>query len=250
MMKNSCYKKLYGKALLEISRLERQGKDLKTKLRELESENKYLKNKLEEWKNKNANTLSEAEVSGNSSQYFLEAEVIDKGYINRNSTTKEKINLYLSIFKVREDICAVRWESSKSGKTGYSPYCKNEWRQGVCGKIKGVKCKDCKYQDFFVLDENTMRLHFLGKKVLGGYPLNKSNLCKFIVIDLDKDNWADEARIIIGTAKKYKVSGYLERSRSGNGCHIWFFFDTWIKAALARKLVFILLDKAMEEAIT
>jgi hypothetical protein len=47
--------------------------------------------------------------------------------------TDEKVKLFASLFRGREDVYPIRWES-KSGKSGYSPACANEWRAGVCEK--------------------------------------------------------------------------------------------------------------------
>jgi hypothetical protein len=42
------------------------------------------------------------------------------------------------------------------------------------------------------------------------------------------------------------VLAALERSRSGNGGHVWFFFDEAIPASLARKLGAHILTETME----
>jgi hypothetical protein len=39
----------------------------------------------------------------------------------------------------------------------------------------------------------------------------------------------------------------VERSRSGNGGHVWFFFEAHVSAALARKFGTILLTAAMNK---
>ena len=56
----------------------------------------------------------------------------------------EKIKLFRSLFRGRDDVYPIRWESSQSGKTGYSPVCANEWRKGVCEKPR-IKCGDCNH---------------------------------------------------------------------------------------------------------
>jgi len=47
--------------------------------------------------------------------------------INSNSVPSEKIRLYMSLFKGRDDVYAKRWESKQKEKSGYSPSCLNEW---------------------------------------------------------------------------------------------------------------------------
>jgi hypothetical protein len=46
---------------------------------------------------------------------------------NRASTPEEKIRLFWGLFRGREDIHAVRWES-KGGRSGYSPAGLMDWR--------------------------------------------------------------------------------------------------------------------------
>jgi hypothetical protein len=53
-----------------------------------------------------------------------------------------KIELYMALFKDREDVYAKRWQN-KQGKSGYSPVCLNEWVKGICDKPQ-VKCSECK----------------------------------------------------------------------------------------------------------
>jgi hypothetical protein len=69
------------------------------------------------------------------------------------SPTFEKIALFRSLFRGREDVLPRRWENPKTGKTGYSPVCRNEWVRGVCGKPQ-VKCSECPNQAFVPFSDN------------------------------------------------------------------------------------------------
>ena len=71
--------------------------------------------------------------------------------VNKNSESKEKIELFMALFKARSDVYAKRWQN-KEWKSGYAPVCLNEWRSGVCGKPK-VKCADCECKSYRILDE-------------------------------------------------------------------------------------------------
>ena len=51
------------------------------------------------------------------------------------STPKEKIHLFMSLFKGREDVYAKRFEK-KDGKGGYSPVCMNEWKSRFVISLK------------------------------------------------------------------------------------------------------------------
>ena len=63
-------------------------------------------------------------------------------FVHANSSTQEKIKFFLSVFKGREGLYARRYYSTNTGKSGYTPVCKNEWITGVCNK-KAHKCPDC-----------------------------------------------------------------------------------------------------------
>src|SRR5450759_1550531 len=51
-------------------------------------------------------------------------------YPSRSS--QEKVALFRSLFRGREDIFPKLW-TSRAGKKGYSPACTNDWMSGVCG---------------------------------------------------------------------------------------------------------------------
>ena len=50
----------------------------------------------------------------------------EQGSVRHESPTSEKVALFRSLFRGREDIYPLRWES-KAGRSGYSPACANEW---------------------------------------------------------------------------------------------------------------------------
>ena len=47
---------------------------------------------------------------------------------------EEKIQIFMRLFRGREDVFPKRWDNAKTGKSGYAPACRNEWVKGVCGK--------------------------------------------------------------------------------------------------------------------
>ncbi len=81
--------------------------------------------------------------------------------IDRSSSNEDKIRLFRSLFKAREDIFAVRW-TNRSGRSGYSPACYYEWDPAICKKPHG-KCDNCKY---IPLDDNIVRKHLSGNRSL------------------------------------------------------------------------------------
>lgn len=212
----------------------------------LEKENIRLKNQIGE-----VGSLSYAEeINSKSHNYYNELirdKSIEDNQINDLSTNKEKVELYLSLFRGREDICAKRWVSKKTGKSGYAPYCYNDWIEGICGKKTKIKCKDCKNQKFVALNEAALRKHFKGEEVLGLYPIDEEDMCYLIVMDFDKASWQKEITTVASVCKEFNIPTYTERSRSGYGGHLWFFFEDKVKASKARKFASIILDYAMEK---
>src|ERR1700740_337961 len=57
----------------------------------------------------------------------------------------EKIGLFRSLFRGRDDVFPLRWQNSKTGKAGYAPACNNEWVRGICEKPR-IKCSNCPNQ--------------------------------------------------------------------------------------------------------
>jgi hypothetical protein len=105
----------------------------------------------------------------------------------------EKIRLFMSLFKGRDDLYAKRWEN-KEGRSGYAPVCLNEWKPGFCGKPE-VKCASCAHRLYATLDEKVIEAHLRGKLVAGVYPLRQDEKCHFLTIDFDKDGWQQDVSI-------------------------------------------------------
>ena len=70
--------------------------------------------------------------------------------------------------------------------------------------------------------------------------------CFFVAADFDGDTWQQDAQAFLESCRRLQVAALLERSRSGNGGHVWIFFEDAIPAIMARKLASHLLTEAME----
>ncbi len=173
----------------------------------------------------------------------------DSAPVTNNSSSREKIELFCRLFAGRPDVFPVRWESSRSGRSGYSPACFNEWVKGICGKPK-VKCRECPHQKFVPPDAGNIERHLRGGEdgnfVAGVYPLLQDDTCWFLAVDFDKASWADDASALIETCRAKAVPAGLERSRSGNGGHVWVFFSEPVSARIARQFGSALITEAME----
>lgn len=160
-------------------------------------------------------------------------------------SAEDKIALFRSLFKGREDIYALRWESNK-GKSGYALACGNEWDRVLCRKPQ-IKCSECPNSRFLPVTDQAIHDHLSGKKMIGLYPLLQDETCWFLVIDFDKDGWQEHVKAFLEVCGKWNVPAALERSQSGNGAHIWIFFIDHVPAYLARKLGCGLITQTMKE---
>jgi hypothetical protein len=147
----------------------------------------------------------------------------------------EKVKLFRQLFRGRDDLYPTRFVSQKTGKTGYAPACSNKFVAGVC-ELPKVKCGDCTNQAFRRVDDPAVLGHLRGKHVMGVYPMLPDETCWFLAVDFDKSTWKADACAFAETARRLGVPPLVERSRSGNGAHVWFFFSEPVPAAIARKL--------------
>ena len=139
---------------------------------------------------------------------------------------------------------AKRWENKNKGSSGYSPACGNEWIPGLCQKPK-IKCSACKNKNYLKLDRQAIEGHLRGKTVIGIYPLLSDERCWFLAMDFDGEGWQQDITTIREVCSENKMPVAVERSRSGDGAHIWFFFEQPITALTARKFGSALLTAAM-----
>ena len=157
---------------------------------------------------------------------------------------EQKIAIFRGLFRGRTDIFANRWQN-KQGRSGYSVACNNEWVQGICHKPR-IKCQDCNHRQFTELNDQLIYSHLAGQKVAGLYPLMRDNTCYFLAADFDKGQWREEVKAMSKACQSFDIPHAIEISRSGNGAHLWIFFNEKVHAEEARLLGFGLLDKAME----
>lgn len=142
---------------------------------------------------------------------------------------EQKISLFKSLFVAREDVYPTYWISKDGTKKGYSP---------VAYTFRG--------NDYVPIDDNIIQKHLEGKIRLGSYAVINQTMAKFLVIDLDKASFIEDTRAINQICKELKIIPLIELSKSGNGIHLWFFFDGLVLASSARKLGDILITKAMD----
>ena len=165
--------------------------------------------------------------------------------VTERSPAREKVALFRSLFRGRDEVYPKRWENIRTGKSGYAPACGNEWKPQVCGKPR-IKCGSCTNQAFLPVTDEAMVDHLRGRHTLGVYPMMADSTCHFLAADFDKETWRKDSEAFLAVCRSKGVPAALERSRSGNGGHVWIFFAEAVPAVLVRRLGTHLLTEAME----
>jgi len=158
---------------------------------------------------------------------------------------EQRIALFRSLFHGRDDVYAVRWENT-DGRYGYMPKADRDWKAYLRAKDEDRKKVDRQTRKFRPLTDEVVRGHLVGDHIIGIYPLLQDETCWFLAVDFDKKTWQKDAAAFLTVCCELNVPAALERSRSGNGGHVWIFFDRAIPATTARKLGCAILTRAME----
>jgi superfamily II DNA or RNA helicase len=234
---------MYNKSMEETVDIEQKIAEIEAELSNLDNRRRHLLEKLTQLRRQSIRINFSDQLPLNLQEVSL----------TNLSPQEEKIQLFRSLFKGREDVFPRRFENSKTGKSGYAPVCRNEWAEGICQKPK-IACQECNFRAFVQVNDEIIRNHLMGIDpnersgrdfTMGIYPLLVDESCWFLAADFDKSTWMEDAKAFLETCASYQVPAVLERSRSGNGGHIWIFFEAPIQAVTARKLGSLLLTKTM-----
>lgn len=174
--------------------------------------------------------------------------------VTSSSSADEKIALFKSLFRGREDVYAHGFRT-KQGGIGYSPVCANERTQSCPRWTRshlGIKCAECPRRKFLSPNNQAYIRHFRGERddftdVLGLYVLQPDCKTWVLVADFDKDGWQRETLAYCRACRHFGLFPAVERSRSGNGAHVWLFFEEPIESGIARDLGCALITYAMEQ---
>ena len=158
--------------------------------------------------------------------------------INHRSPPEEKIELFRTLFRGRNDVYPKRWVSVDGSKSGYSP---------VFDTSKGFQIPK-EQREYFPMTDAVIHSHLTGKEVIGVYPMLKDEACLFLAADFDKTTWRKDCLSFLEACDHFNIPASLECSRSANGGHVWIFFEAPVSAYLARQLGVILLTRAMEQS--
>lgn len=199
-------------------------------VRQLTAENERLRQRIKHLENQPVSNLHQDAAS-------LLSREQDASDVSNASPADLKIELFRSLFRGRDDVFATRWENG-DGRSGYSP----ALRRGV-PRGRGVKHAA---EDYIPLTDMVIRHHLEGVETVGVYPLLRDETCSFLAIDFDKEGWKQDASAVLEACDSLGVPASLERSRSGQGCHLWIFFSTPVAASLARNLGSAMLTNALD----
>jgi superfamily II DNA or RNA helicase len=223
-----------------MSNLEQRIATLEQKIQAIDAEREELFQELTKLKHQQQQSLTQLIVGAT---------------VTQQSSSKDKVNLFRDLFNGRDDVYPKRWENSKTGKSGYSPVCSNEWMPNVCEKPR-IKCGDCQYRSFLPVSDQVIINHLAGSDnarnqstdfVIGVYPLMQDERCWFLAVDFDKASWQLDVGAFIVACKENNIPYSIEKSRSGKGAHVWLFFSYAVFAIDARKLGSYLLTQAMDK---
>jgi len=164
---------------------------------------------------------------------------------DRKERARQRIALFRSLFRGRDDVYARRWENPK-GDSGYSPAAIKNWKAINRSRPEDRKKVDQQTRKFIPLTDAVIESHLLGNETVGVYPLLSDETCWFLAVDFDKKAWEYDALAFLESCRELGVPAALERSRSGKGGHIWIFFDRALPAITARKLGCLILTRTME----
>jgi superfamily II DNA or RNA helicase len=155
--------------------------------------------------------------------------------VDRRSSPAEKITLFRALFAGRDDVFARRWQNDRTGKSGWSP--------AVVGGWANSKRPDRSYEP---LTDAAIERHLAGEIEAGLYPLLRTDQCRLLACDFDGGSWALDALAYLDACRAAGLPAVLERSRSGDGGHVWVFFSGPVEAADARKVGAAMLRRAMD----
>lgn len=173
------------------------------------------------------------EVLARSPFCLLFTQVPATPMLDSTASPEDKLALMRALFGTRTDVFALRWENVSSGKAGWSPAVRGGWANKRARK------------DYLPLTDDVIARHLRGDATVGIYPLMRGDTSTLLACDFGGGTWVLDALAYLDACHRAEVPAALERSRSGDGAHVWVFFDGPVTAATARSLGTSLLREAM-----
>lgn len=199
--------------------------DLRAELESLRRENARLRKLLKL-------TAEEASPTrGTQAAWFDRAP----GSVDARSSSRTKVEFYAALFGARRDVYAVRWENSRTGKSGWVPAVEGGWR-------KGRSSSEVRH---LPLTPEVLAAHLTGDVHIGLYPMLPGDQTCWLAADFDGQAAMLDALAYLKAARSVGAPAALEVSRSGVGAHVWIFFTDPVSATTARRLGTALVREAI-----
>jgi hypothetical protein len=212
-------------ATVELKRLQDELVAARAEIARLEEENGRLRSARSDLAGSGAHRSQRAP------RLFIPADEAPVG-VDRSSSREEEFRLFRSLFAGRVDVYAQRWENPSTKKSGWSPVTLDRRSTQAARR-------------YVPIDDSVIEAHLSGRIIAGVYPLIDGDRCCFVACDFDKGSWLLDALAFLEVCNEVGVPACLERSRSGNGAHVWIFFEEAVEAAVARRLATGLLRETM-----
>ena len=145
--------------------------------------------------------------------------------VTQRSRPEQKVALFRELFRGRDDVHALRWENARTQKSGWEPAVKGGWASS--------RRPD---RELLPLTAEVVADHLVGEISAGLYPLLDDDACWLLACDFDGKGWALDALAYLDAARAADIPAGLERSRSGDGGHVWIFFADRVPASSARRI--------------
>jgi len=182
----------------ELERLRRQLVEVTAERDKLLAENRRLR------RDYSTGAQGSGKVSLPSSSMKPDSLPVTPVAINNDSPLSEKVKLFRSLLRGREDVFARQWWSRKMQRPGYSPACRHEWNPAWCGKPR-LKCGECHNQDYIPVTDEIIQYHLEGRHTIGIYPLLLDEACRFLAADFDKQFWMENATAFLETCHQMDI---------------------------------------------
>ncbi len=157
--------------------------------------------------------------------------------------TPEQVDLFASLFRGRPDTYARYWE--KNGRSGYSPAYSFNWNEFMAHKRAGGSIKTFENKTLLPLTQEVFKNHLDGRLLAGIYPILENGTSYFLAADFDGEHWLDDARAYMHAGAQAGLATYLEKSKSGNGGHVWMFFADAYSCYKSRRIGLELVRRAL-----
>ena len=121
------------------------------------------------------------------------------------STAEQRIALFRSLFRGRDDVYAIRWENA-DGRSGYMPRADRDWKSYLRAKDEDRKKVDHQTRKFRPLTDDVVRGHLVGDHTVGIYPLLQDETCWLLAVDFDKKTWQKDAAAFLEVGRETKCA--------------------------------------------